>query len=247
MTTLKCCVVDDEPLAAELIADYIRKTPFMELCGVFASAQDAVKCILGNGIDIVFLDIQMPQLNGMEFAKIIPSATRIIFTTAYREYAMEGWRVDALDYLLKPVSYEEFAQAANKALRWFDLVRSVDEHNSESNYMMVKSDYKIVQICLDDILYIEGLKDYVRIYMADDRRSVMTLMSMRSLEQRLPSDRFMRVHRSYIVNTARITVIERNRIVFGDAYIPVSGSYRQAFSDFVASRSLSSGLSADEE
>lgn len=247
MTTLKCCVVDDEPLAAELIADYIRKTPFMELSGVYASAQDAVKSILSDGIDIVFLDIQMPQLNGMEFAKIIPPATRIIFTTAYREYAMEGWRVDALDYLLKPVSYEEFAEAANKALRWFDLIRSADERSVDSNYIMVKSDYKIVQICLDDILYIEGLKDYVRIYVADGRRSVMTLMSMRALEQRLPSERFMRVHRSYIVNTERITVIERNRIVFGDAYIPVSGSYRQAFSDFVASRSLLVSGIADEE
>lgn len=246
MTTLKCCVVDDEPLAAELIADYIRKTPFMELCGVYASAQDAVKSILG-GIDIVFLDIQMPQLNGMEFAKIIPPSTRIIFTTAYREYAMDGWRVDALDYLLKPVSYEEFAEAANKALRWFDLVRSADERDNASNYIMVKSDYKIVQICLDDILYVEGLKDYVRIYMTDSRRSVMTLMSMRSLEQRLPADRFMRVHRSYIVNTGRITVIERNRIVFGDVYIPVSGSYRQTFSDFVASRSLPVSGSADDE
>lgn len=246
-TNLRCCVIDDEPLASGLIASYITKTPFLTLAGEFSSPRDAVQLILDGGADIVFLDIQMPQLNGIEFARIIPPTTRVIFTTAYENYAVEGFRVNALDYLLKPVSYEEFLAAVNRALEWKEVTAASQKSgaatsagSSDSEYIIVKSEYKLVQIPVADILYIEGLKDYVKIYTADSDRSIMTLMSMKTLEQHLPADRFMRVHRSFIVNTARIKVIERNRIVFGKNYIPVSESYKQAFSDFIAARSLSS-------
>ncbi len=163
MLTLRCCVVDDEPLAQELVASYIEKTPFMELVGKFSSAQDSVKTILEEDIDVVFLDIHMPQLNGMEFARIVPPTCRIIFTTAYDRYAIEGFKVNALDYLMKPISYEEFVGAANKALQWVELRRRADELDNNKRYIIVKSEYKQVQIPIDKIQFIEGLKDYVKI------------------------------------------------------------------------------------
>lgn len=248
MQTLRCCVIDDEPLASGLIRSYIEKTPFLEVAGEFSSPRDAISTLLNNNIDIVFLDIQMPQLNGIEFARIIPADTRIIFTTAYSDYAVEGFRVNALDYLLKPISYEEFLAAARRALSWYEL-----KHNSETlkptvptppadkagEYIIVKSEYKLVQVRIADILYIEGLKDYVKIYLEGSDKSIMTLLSMKALEQTLPTDLFMRVHRSYIVNLSKIKVIERNRIIFGRTQIPVSESYKEPFADFIAKRTLS--------
>lgn len=238
MTTLRCCVIDDEPLASQLIASYIEKTPYMELAGVFASAQEAVRTVLEDDINLVFLDINMPQLNGMEFAKIIPSTCRIIFTTAYESYAMEGFKVNALDYLLKPISYEEFVTASNKAMEWAELVRKAGEQESARDYIMVKSDYKVIQIPTSSILYIEGLKDYVKIYLENEDKCIMTLLSMKTLEHELPATDFIRVHRSYIVNKSKIRTVERNRIVFGKNYIPISESYKDVFAEFVASRML---------
>lgn len=238
MTILKCCVIDDEPLASQLIASYIEKTPFMQLVGTYSSAQEAIKTILDNQVDLVFLDIEMPQLNGLEFAKIIPPTTRIIFTTAYDQYAIQGFKVDALDYLLKPISYEDFLASANKAQRWIEIQRNSSSQGSTRDYVIVKSEYRLVQIPTSDILFIEGLKDYVKIYTVDEQKSIMTLMNMKTLEQSLPST-FMRVHRSFIVNTTKIKIIERNRIVFGNKYIPISDSYKQTFSDYVATHLLS--------
>lgn len=240
MITLRCCVIDDEPLAQQLIASYIEKTPFLELIGSFSSAQEAVKTLLEERIDLVFLDIQMPQLNGMELAKIIPPTCRIVFTTAFDRYAIEGYKVNALDYLLKPINYEEFVSAANKALHWAVLNRQANEIADQKDYIIVKSEYKLIQIPIANITYIEGLKDYVKIYLDNEAHCIMTLMSMKTLERNLPASRFLRVHRSFIVNTSKIKVIERNRIVFGNTYIPISDSYKQAFIDFIESRSLPS-------
>ncbi|WP_290450970.1 LytTR family DNA-binding domain-containing protein [uncultured Muribaculum sp.] len=239
MLTLRCCVVDDEPLAQELVASYIEKTPFIELVGKFSSAQDSVKTILEEDIDVVFLDIHMPQLNGMEFARIVPPTCRIIFTTAYDRYAIEGFKVNALDYLMKPISYEEFVGAANKALQWVELRRRADELDNNKRYIIVKSEYKQVQIPIDKIQFIEGLKDYVKIYVEGEKNAILTLTSMKTIERYLPAAEFLRVHRSFIVNTSKISIIERNRIVFGNHYIPVSESYKQAFNDYVAGYSLS--------
>ncbi|WP_297072387.1 LytTR family DNA-binding domain-containing protein [uncultured Duncaniella sp.] len=240
--SLRCCVIDDEPLASGLIASYIEKTPFMELIGEYSSPKDAISAILNNNVDVVFLDIQMPQLNGIEFAKIIPPTTRIIFTTAYSTYAVDGFKVNALDYLLKPVSYEEFLAAANRALNWYDLTRrsqpNLADAAADSEYIIIKSEYKLVQIKVDDILYVEGLKDYVKIYLDGTDKSIMTLLSMKTLEQTLPQSRFMRVHRSFIVNLSKIRIIERNRILFGKVQIPISDSYKDAFSDFISRRTL---------
>lgn len=238
MKLLNCCVIDDEPLAAGLIASYIERTPFLECAGVFSSAQEAIRSVIQGNIDLIFLDINMPQLNGLEFARLVPPSTRVIFTTAYDQFAVDSFKVNALDYLLKPISYDEFSKSATRALHHF-MSQGTDVHNEpEKKAIIVKSEYKLVQIMIDDILYIEGLKDYVKI--VTDSHTVMTLMNIKTLETSLPASKFMRVHRSFIVNKDRITVIERNRIVFGKTQIPVSDSYKVAFTDFVNSRLIGS-------
>ena len=226
MIILRCCVIDDEPLARDLIASYVDKTPFMELVGKFSSAQEAIKVILEEEMDVVFLDIHMPP------------TCRIVFTTAYDRYAVDGYKVNALDYLMKPISYEEFVGAANRALEWADMCRRAEDNSRDNRYLIVRSEYKQIQIPVQDIVFIEGLKDYVKIYVEGETNSIMSLMSIKALENYLPSSEFMRVHRSYIVNKSKIRVIERNRIVFGKHYIPVSDSYKQAFTEWIGSHSL---------
>ena len=234
---IKCAIVDDEPLAVELLASYVNKIPFLELCGKYTNATDALHGIGEVPVDLLFLDIQMPELNGLELSKMIPENTRIVFTTAFDRYAVDGFRVNALDYLLKPISYADFMEACNKALQWFQLVQQQDEptaaEKEEIKSIFVKSEYKLLQINLDDIRYIEGLKDYVKIYTEQSPHPILSLMNMKAIEQMLPASRFIRVHRSFIVQKSKIREIERNRIVFGDVYIPIGDSYKQAFQDFI--------------
>lgn len=235
MHPLRCCVIDDEPLAVRLIASYVERTPMLQLCGTYNSASDAVRQIIGGEIDLVFLDIEMPQINGIEFAKIIPPACRVIFTTAYDRYAVQGFRVNAVDYLLKPVSYDEFLEAAERAIKAMQPSKPVTQSPPQREFLLVKSEYKLIQIRIADILYVEGLKDYIKIYVAGQSKPVLTLMSMKAVEQALGSSTFMRVHRSYIVNTSKISIIERNHIIISDHVIPVSESYRQQFADYISS------------
>ena len=199
---LKCAIVDDEPLALGLLESYVEKTPFLELTGKYSSAVQAMKELPEKQTDLLFLDIQMPELNGLEFSKMVDSRTRIIFTTAFEQYALDGYKVNALDYLLKPISYTDFLQAANKAVRWFELL---NQPHDEITSIFVKSDYKLVQIELDNILYVEGLKDYVKIYEEGNQRPILSLMSMKAMEELLPASRFMRVHRSYIFLSVKAT------------------------------------------
>lgn len=230
---LYCAIVDDEPLALGLLESYVNKTPFLQLVGAYSSAVQAMKEVQGKQIDLLFLDIQMPELNGLEFSKMIESRTRIVFTTAFEQYAIDGYRVNALDYLLKPISYVEFLQAANKAIQWFELTQKTEEIDS----IFVKSDYKLVQIELKKILYVEGLKDYIKIYTEDASKPILSLMSMKAMEELLPPCHFMRVHRSFIVHKEKIRVIDRGRIVFDKTYIPISDSYKTIFQTFLDERS----------
>ncbi len=238
---IKCAIVDDEPLAVELLASYVKKIPFLELCGKYSNATDALHGIGEEPVDLLFLDIQMPELNGLELSKMVPDNTRIVFTTAFNQYAVDGFRVNALDYLLKPISYADFLEASNKALQWFQLVQQNEQQaqaatpapEEEQRSIFVKSEYKLLQIDLDDIRYIEGLKDYVKIYTEQSQHPILSLMNMKAIEQMLPASRFIRVHRSFIVQKSKIREIERNRIVFGDVYIPIGDSYKQAFQDFI--------------
>ncbi|WP_251620781.1 LytR/AlgR family response regulator transcription factor [Odoribacter lunatus] len=233
---LTCCIIDDEPLALDMLEVYVKKTPFLTLCGKFPSALLAMQQCAFDSVDLLFLDIQMPELDGLEFSRIINTRTRIVFTTAFEQYAVDSYRVNALDYLLKPISYTEFLQAANKALQWYEMLRQTPERNERSS-IFVKTDYKLIQIELKDILYIEGLKDYVKIYLAGTPHPVVTLMSIKAIEELLPESQFIRVHRSYIVQGSKIKVVERNRIVFGKEYIPVSDSYKEKFLAFLGQKS----------
>ena len=184
----------------------------------------------------------MPELNGLDYSRMISPQTRVVFTTAFNQYALDGYKVNALDYLLKPISYPDFLLAANKAQEWFRLVEQSQQSEKKENQdeklsIFVKSDYKLIRIELKNILYVEGLKDYVKIYEDNTGRPVISLMSMKAMEEMLPADRFMRVHRSYIVQKEKIRIIEHNRIVFGNTYIPIGDSYKQVFQDFLNKRS----------
>ena len=242
MEKIRCAVVDDEPLALGLMASYVKKTPFLELVGSYSSAVQAMQEMHDNPVDLIFLDIQMPELNGLDYSRMISPQTRVVFTTAFNQYALDGYKVNALDYLLKPISYPDFLLAANKAQAWFRLVEQSQQSEKKENQdeklsIFVKSDYKLIRIELKNILYVEGLKDYVKIYEDNTGRPVISLMSMKAMEEMLPADRFMRVHRSYIVQKEKIRIIEHNRIVFGNTYIPIGDSYKQAFQDFLNKRS----------
>ncbi len=236
---IKCAIIDDEPLAVELLASYVSKIPFLELNGKYTNATDALHGIGQNPVDLLFLDIQMPELNGLELSRMVPESTRIVFTTAFNQYAIDGFRVNALDYLLKPISYADFLEASTKAMQWFQLVHQSEQAapaapaDEEPRSIFVKSEYKLLQIDLDDIRYIEGLKDYVKIYTEQSPHPILSLMNMKAIEQMLPTSRFIRVHRSFIVQKSKIREIERNRIIFGDVYIPIGDSYKQAFMDFI--------------
>ncbi|WP_128544327.1 LytR/AlgR family response regulator transcription factor [Larkinella soli] len=250
--TLNCIAVDDEPLALGLVCTFIEKTPFLNLIGRYSSAVEALQALHAEPIDLVFLDIQMPDLTGMELARVMeknPTGTspRIIFTTAYNHFALEGYRVDALDYLLKPFNYEEFLRAANKARTYFDLINRntapalapAAAPEPEDEYLFLKVEYHLVRIAFNDILYIEGLKDYVKVHLRKDRsegvnRPLLSLTSLKALEDKLPPRRFMRVHRSFIVALDKIEAVTRNTIQIGQATIPVSDQYKDAFNQFLS-------------
>lgn len=229
--TLNCAIIDDEPLAAELIANYIGKTPFLNLIGTYNSASMAIKDLRENPVNLIFLDIQMPELSGIEFAKILPKETRIIFITAFSQYAIEGFRVNAMDYLLKPICYDDFLSAVKKALEWFT-IKTRQETYRQDRFIFVKSDYKLIHIEFDNILYIEGLKDYVRIYLSDNTK-IMSLMNMKNLEECLPKPEFMRTHRSYIVHMTKIESVDRFRLILGNVHIPISDSYKESVLEYL--------------
>ena len=259
---MKCAIVDDEPLALSLLESYIRKTPMLELSGQYASAVEAMGGLCKQPVDLLFLDIQMPELSGLDLSKMLDTShTRIVFTTAFSQYAVDGYKVNALDYLLKPISYTDFIAAVSRAQQWFTSVGQYvkNEENFPNNpspgsvpevppkreednledYIFIKSDYKILRIRFSDILYIEGLKDYVKIHLVNTSKPVLSLMSMRSLETALPSKHFFRIHRSYIVNIDKVSVFERGQIVFGDKHLPVSDSYREQLQQYINARLLS--------
>lgn len=227
---IKCIIIDDEPLARELIKSYVEKTPSLQLEGYYESGAEAIKSVMTGDIDLVFLDINMPMLNGIEFARVIPQRTRIIYITAYEQYALQGFRVNALDYLLKPVNFAEFTRAVSKAVEWVAMRDSFENASSRNNddFLTIKADSRLIQMRTDSILYVEVQNDRVVFYRKDSE-PVSSLISMKEIEELLPADRFMRVHRSFIVNLSNIEIVERNRIVFGKTYIPIADSRRDDF------------------
>lgn len=234
--TITCSIIDDEPLAASLLESYVKKTPYLTLKGTYNSAITAMRDLREDPVQLLFLDIQMPELSGVEFAKILPKETRVIFTTAFNQYAIEGYKVNALDYLLKPISYQDFLLSTDKAMEWFSSQNKQNLYN-EDRFMFVKSDYKLIRVCLDDVMYVEGLKDYVRIYLRSGEK-IMSLMSMKKLEEYLPQPEFLRVHRSWIVHMPEVTTIDRFRIVFGDLFIPISDNYKEQVQMYLDNHTL---------
>lgn len=229
---LKCCIIDDEPLAVELLQSYVEKTPYLSLEASFESPLHAIERVMQGDIDVVFCDIQMPNFNGIEFSHLVEGKTSIIFTTAFEQYAVDSYKVNAVDYLLKPISYQRFLQSVQKVLRMKQNAL-VAETSQVEEFIYVKSEYKLRQIFLNKILYIEGLKDYVKIYVEDEPRPILSLLSLKSLEEMLPVDRFLRVHRSFIVQGCKISIIDRNRIVFDKQYIPISDTYKDTVMRYI--------------
>lgn len=231
---IKCIAIDDEPLALKQIESYISKTPNLQLEQSFNNAIQVIEYLQHNAIDLMFVDINMPDLSGMDFVKSLKNAPSVIFTTAYSEYAIEGFKVNAVDYLLKPISYTDFIQASEKAKQLHELQNNaVEEISQNQEFLFIKSEYKIVKIKFDDIKYIESMREYVRIHLTNSK-PIMTLSSMKKIEQTMPTQQFMRVHRSFLVNLSHITTIDRNRIVFdGSVYIPVSENYQAPFKKFI--------------
>lgn len=230
---IKCIAIDDEPFALRQLSGFIEKTPFLHLDATFESAVEAQKYLKDHAVDLMFVDIQMPGLTGMDMVKSLEIRPEVIFITAYKDYAIEGFRVDALDYILKPIDFETFQQSATKAKTYFDLLKAQPEKlNASAEHLFIKSEYKIVRIKINDILYVEGMREYVRIHI-ENAKPLMSLLSMKNIEQRLPADRFMRVHRSFIVNLEKITTIERSRIAFEKKLIPVSDQYKDMFQKYI--------------
>lgn len=239
--TITCAIIEDEPLARDLLKSYVKKTSFLNLAGSYDSAISAIRELTAQPVQLLFLDIQMPDMNGIDFSRMLPFSTKVIFTTAFQQYAVEGFRVGALDYLMKPINYTEFLESANKALAWHQAREEVTPARkkvADEEFIYVKADYKLLQVKFDDILYIEGLKDYLRIHIRGQEEPILTLVSMKSMEERLPSPRFLRVHRSYIVQTSMIKIIEKGQILFDEIRIPVSDGYRPELQKFINSHTL---------
>ncbi|NVN94141.1 MAG: response regulator transcription factor [Bacteroidetes bacterium] len=232
---IRCIAIDDEPLAVKKIAGYIQKVPFLELVAECRNASESMSIMDKNDIQLLFIDINMPDINGMEFVKSLANKPFIVFTTAYSEYAVEGFQVNAIDYLLKPITFSNFLKAANKVKNLIELTENIQKETvrTTANHLFVKSEYKLIRIELDDIKYIESQHEYIKIHLVNTS-PVMTQLSLKSIEEQLPSERFMRIHRSFIINLAKISVIERNRIVFDNkVYIPISDQYKEKFQNYI--------------
>ncbi|MEI6899590.1 MAG: LytTR family DNA-binding domain-containing protein [Bacteroidota bacterium] len=230
---IRCLALDDEVLALDLLEDNIRKIPYLQLVKRCSSAFDAMEVLKQEAIDLIFLDIQMPDLSGIQFLRSLNSKPLVIFTTAYEKYAVESFELDVIDYLLKPFAFERFLKAANKANDYFSMMSRInhpgglrEDQKDPNDFIFVKADYKLVKIDFKEILFIEGLKDYIKIFTGV--KPVITLMSMKLIEEKLPSDEFIRVHRSFIVALKKIRFIQKSFIQIGDREIPISENYREA-------------------
>lgn len=243
MKKITCLIADDEPMALSLIESYVLKTPFLELKAKCNSAIKAMEFLeTDSDIDLFFLDIQMPDLTGLEFSRLLPAKSKVVFTTAFDQYAIEGYKVNALDYLLKPFDYNEFLNAAQKARNHFESNNFQNNENQQNNknsdFIFVKSEYRQIKINFSEILYIEGLKDYVKIYTSSHPRPILTLMSLKKLEEELPSEQFMRVHRSYIISLEKIEAIERNHVVIKDGFITIAPNYKDILMEYIKGKSI---------
>ena len=228
---IRVLAIDDEPLALQQLATYIRKVPFLELVAQCNSAIEAIDVLNREPVDAIFCDINMPDMNGMDFVKSLQAPPLVVFTTAYAEYAIEGFRVDAVDYLLKPFGMQDFLRAANRLKSRFEMPRT-----TEDDTLFVKTDYRMVKIAIQDIRYIEGMSEYLKLHLDSQPKPIITLLSMKVLEERLPQN-FMRIHRSYIVNLDKIQEVNKNRVILdADTNLPLGDSYKEQFNQYLESK-----------
>ena len=242
MTSLRCFVVDDEPLAVKMLENFIERTPFLELAGSFTDPVLALSEIRTQAPQLVFLDIQMPDLSGMELSRMIPDGTRIIFTTAFKQYAFESYEVSALDFLLKPIRYQKFLEAAEKAREWFTLKEAASAAPASApeakSSTFFKVDGALRKVEYDDILFVEGMKDYVMVYLASQRQPLVTHVTMKAMEEMLPAG-FMRIHRSFIVALDKVASVSgTGDVKVGDRLLHVSDAYRDAFDTYLCEHSI---------
>ena len=233
---ISCIIVDDEPLAVKLLESFVLKTPDLRLLGSFTDSVEAINAIKEQKPDLLFLDIQMPDLNGMELAHMIPPTTRVIFTTAFKEYAFESYEVCALDFLLKPIRYNKFLAAVEKAKQWYER-ETTDDAKSKS--LFIRVDGELRNVSIDNITYVSGMKDYVMFYLDGETKPLISHLTMKAVEAMLPTDKFLRVHRSYIIAVDKIKKIDRNDCIYiGEEIIHVPEGYQQAFRSFIETRSF---------
>ena len=238
---IRCIIIDDEPLALQQMEGYIKNLPYLELVASYQSALDAKEIIENDRIDAIFCDINLPELNGLDFVKSLDNPPMVVFTTAYSDYAVEGFQLNAIDYLLKPFGFDDMKRAAEKIKKRYDTRRTLQEVSKidEDDAIFLKTEYKIVRINISQIRYVEAMSEYLRIYLADSSRPIIVLLSMKKMEERLPSRTFMRVHRSYIINLKMIREVSKNRIVIGDDIdVPIGDSYRDQFNAYINSKFL---------
>jgi len=227
---IRCLAIDDETLALDLLEDNIRQVPFLQLVKRCKNAYEAMQVLQDESIDLIFLDIQMPGITGMQFLQSLQSRPMVIFITAYKEYALEGFNLDVLDYLVKPVPFDRFLKATNKALEYYNLKqKTASSQDIIPEYIFVNSEYNLVKIFINDITHVEGLKDYIKIHVTTSNKPVITRMSLKAIEEKLPVSKFVRVHKSYIISIDKITSIRKNRIHLEMSEIPISDMYRATF------------------
>lgn len=238
---IRCLAIDDEPLALRQLVSYLEKVPFFKVIGSCRNAFEAMAILEEKEVDAIFLDINMPDLNGLDFVRSIKNPPLVVFTTAYQKYAVDGYRVDAIDYLLKPFGMADVLRAADKVKRQFDLlhtasVSAVDENDA----LFLKTEYKVVRILISQIIYVEGMAEYIRIHLANQPKPVLVLLSMKKIEERLPTTDFMRIHKSYIINLHHIVEINRSRIILDTGNdIPIGDNYRNSLNEYISSKFLS--------
>ena len=239
MRPLACMIVDDEPLAVRLLESYVEKTPDLQLLASFTDSITAINVVKEQKPDLLFLDIQMPNIDGMELAHSLPAETRVIFTTAFKEYAFDSYEVKALDFLLKPIRYNKFLGSIEKARKMFDTQQTAVQPKQHPNTVFIRVDGEWRNISIDQITYVNGMKDYVLFYLDGEKKPLISHLTMKAVEEMLPSDKFLRIHRSYIVAVDKIKKVDRNDCVYiGDEIIHIPDGYLQIFRTFLETRSF---------